>query len=163
MKTPVFLAPVLMLELGGNQRENNLTGVRKKSMVFLSLLGKDSWFYMQLILWLSLCLSHYLRFWGTSLVVQWLRLCVCNAEGPGSIPGQGTRSHRLQLRVQMPQLKIPYVIIKIRNPVHHNEDPVLLNITKTKMLRREKLVLNHCIISRCWYKCNRREKRECKE
>ncbi|TEA37693.1 hypothetical protein DBR06_SOUSAS9210008, partial [Sousa chinensis] len=28
-----------------------------------------------------------------SLVVQWLRLCAPNAGGPGSIPGQGTRSH----------------------------------------------------------------------
>ena len=35
---------------------------------------------------------------GTSLVVQWLRLHTPNAEGPGSIPGQGTRSHMLQLR-----------------------------------------------------------------
>ena len=31
--------------------------------------------------------------WGTSLVVQWVRLCAPNAGGPGSIPGQGTRSH----------------------------------------------------------------------
>ena len=30
---------------------------------------------------------------GTSLVVQWLRLCAPSAEGPGLIPGQGTRSH----------------------------------------------------------------------
>ena len=30
---------------------------------------------------------------GTSLVAQWLRLCAPNAGGPGSIPGQGTRSH----------------------------------------------------------------------
>ena len=30
---------------------------------------------------------------GTSLVVQWLRLCTPNAGGLGSIPGQGTRSH----------------------------------------------------------------------
>ena len=29
----------------------------------------------------------------TSLVVQWLRLCPPNAGGPGSISGQGTRSH----------------------------------------------------------------------
>ena len=36
---------------------------------------------------------------GTSLVVQWLRLSVPNAEGPGSIPGQRTRSHMLQLGV----------------------------------------------------------------
>ena len=30
---------------------------------------------------------------GTSLVVQWLRLRAPNAGGPGSIPGQETRSH----------------------------------------------------------------------
>ena len=30
---------------------------------------------------------------GTSLVVQRLILCAPNAGGPGSIPGQGTRSH----------------------------------------------------------------------
>ena len=35
---------------------------------------------------------------GTSLVVQWLRLCTPNAGGSGSIPGQGTRSHMLQLK-----------------------------------------------------------------
>ena len=34
----------------------------------------------------------------TSLVVQWLRLWAPNAEGPGFIPGQETRSHMLQLR-----------------------------------------------------------------
>ena len=38
---------------------------------------------------------------GTSLVVQWLRLHVPNAEGLGSISGQRTGSH-------MPQLKIMY-------------------------------------------------------
>ena len=35
----------------------------------------------------------------TSLVVQWLRLCTLNAGGLGSIPGQGTRSHILQVSV----------------------------------------------------------------
>ena len=30
---------------------------------------------------------------GTSLVVQWLRLCAPSARGLGLIPGQGTRSH----------------------------------------------------------------------
>ena len=29
----------------------------------------------------------------TSLVAQWIRLWAPNAGGPGSIPGQGTRSH----------------------------------------------------------------------
>ena len=30
---------------------------------------------------------------GTSLVVQWIGLHAPNAGGPGSIPGQGSRSH----------------------------------------------------------------------
>ena len=32
---------------------------------------------------------------GASLVVQWLRLRSPDVGGPGSIPGQGTRSHML--------------------------------------------------------------------
>ena len=36
---------------------------------------------------------------GTSLLVQWVRLCVPNAGGPGSIPGQGTKAHMPQLRL----------------------------------------------------------------
>ena len=43
---------------------------------------------------------------GTSLVVQWLRFCIHNAGSPGSSPGQGNRSHMLQLK----------------NPVCCNED-----------------------------------------
>ena len=35
---------------------------------------------------------------GTSLAVQWLRVCTPNAGDLGSIPGQGTRSHIPQLR-----------------------------------------------------------------
>ncbi|TEA42194.1 hypothetical protein DBR06_SOUSAS6810117, partial [Sousa chinensis] len=42
-----------------------------------------------------------------SLVVQRLRLHAPNAGGPGSIPGQGTRSYMPQLRAHMPQLKEP--------------------------------------------------------
>ena len=38
---------------------------------------------------------------GTSLVVQWLRLWAPNAGGPGSIPGQGTRSHMPQWRLEI--------------------------------------------------------------
>ena len=40
-----------------------------------------------------------LRKQGTSLVVQWLRLCAPNAGSPGLIPGQGTRSHMPQIRL----------------------------------------------------------------
>ena len=28
---------------------------------------------------------------GNSLVVQWLELCILTTEGPGSIPGQGSK------------------------------------------------------------------------
>ena len=37
--------------------------------------------------------------WGTSLVVQWLRLHPPHAGDLGSIPGQGTRSQILQLKI----------------------------------------------------------------
>ena len=36
---------------------------------------------------------------GTALVVQWLRLHIPNGGDPGSIPGQGTGSHMLQLKI----------------------------------------------------------------
>ena len=35
---------------------------------------------------------------GISLVAQWLRLHMANADSPGLIPDQGTRSYILQLR-----------------------------------------------------------------
>ena len=38
-------------------------------------------------------------------MVLWLRLCAPNSAGPGLIPGQGTRSQMIQLRVRMPQLR----------------------------------------------------------
>ena len=36
-------------------------------------------------------------------MVQWLRLHAPNTEGPGSIPGQGTRARMPQLRAHMLQ------------------------------------------------------------
>ena len=47
-------------------------------------------------------------------------LCIPSAEGPSSIPGQRTRTHMLQLRVGMPQLKILYAAVKIEGPTCHN-------------------------------------------
>ena len=40
-------------------------------------------------------------------MVEGLGLCAPNAGGQGSIPGQGTRSHMLELRGCMLQLKDP--------------------------------------------------------
>ena len=47
---------------------------------------------------------------GTSLVVQWLRLCTFNAGGLGSISAQETRS-------QIPQLKILSATMKTKDPL----------------------------------------------
>ena len=44
---------------------------------------------------------------------QWLRLHAHNAGGPGSIPGQGTRSH-------VPQLKILHATLKTEDSECHN-------------------------------------------
>ena len=55
---------------------------------------------------------------GTSLVVQWLRFCASSGGGPGSIPGQGTRSHMLQLKKKKPcmlQLKILHATAKTQH------------------------------------------------
>ena len=48
---------------------------------------------------------------GNFLLVQWLRLCTANAGGLGSIPGQGTRSHMLQLIVLLHvETKTQYIL-----------------------------------------------------
>ena len=51
---------------------------------------------------------------GSFLVVQWLRVHVSNAEGPGLIPSLGTRSHMPQVRLFTPQLKITCTTAKTR-------------------------------------------------
>ena len=60
-----------------------------------SLITKDRKCDQDSITSSSLCLKAVI--YGTSLVVQWLRLGAPNSGGLGSIPGQGTRSHMPQL------------------------------------------------------------------
>ena len=63
---------------------------------------------------------------GDFPVVQWLRLHDPNAGVPGSIHCQGTRSHMLQLRVHMPQLKIPLAstmtLLSYRNKLKNSNE-----------------------------------------
>ena len=70
----------------------------------------------------------------TSLVVQWLGCQAPNAGGPGSIPGQGTRSHMhattksphaATKRSCMKQLKD--LACHSEDPAHGNEDPTCRN------------------------------------
>ena len=53
-------------------------------------------YFLQIILLVIIIILFKVT--GTSLVVQWLRLCAPNAGGLGTIPGQGTGSHMQQLR-----------------------------------------------------------------
>ena len=50
--------------------------------------------------------SYYEERGRTSLVDQWLRLHNPNEGGPNSIPGQGTKSRTLQLRIRTLQLRL---------------------------------------------------------
>ena len=52
-------------------------------------------------------------------MVQGLRFLAPKTEGPGSIPGWGTRSHTLQLRVCLPHLKTPQAATQITDPRSH--------------------------------------------
>ena len=49
----------------------------------------------------ALLLRTVMRWPGTSLVVQWLRLCPPHAGGLGSITDQGTRSHVMQQKLKI--------------------------------------------------------------
>ena len=60
----------------------------------------EGWLHEYINLSCSLkCTIKYYCTSGTSRVVQWLRLHVLNGGGLVTIPGQGTRSHRLQLKI----------------------------------------------------------------
>ena len=67
---------------GGWSTGNETRSNREECTVFFSRSGRKIW-------WM----------YGTFLVVQWLRLHAPTPGGPGLIPGQGARSHRLQLSV----------------------------------------------------------------
>ena len=72
-------------------------------------------FTVNLTLWFFNFLSFMLllplfKMTGDFPVVQWLGLCAPNAGGQGSILGQGTRSHMLQL-------KTPRAIARIKDPI----------------------------------------------
>ena len=75
-------------------------------------------------------------------MVQWLRLHAPNAGGLGSIPGQGTRSHMLQLRAHIPQPKVPHAATKkdpacrIKDPAHGNEDPTCPSKTQHSQINK---------------------------
>ena len=51
---------------------------------------------------------------GTAMVVQWLRLCPPSAGAPGSIRGQGTRSHTLQLKISHATTKVEECVPQLR-------------------------------------------------
>ena len=75
---------------------------------------------------------------GSSLAGQWLTHWAPNAGGPGSVLGQGTISHMLQLRVHMLQ-PTRFHVPQLRSKIDLGQNFVYL------------LVSNHCNPSKnCW-------------
>ena len=58
---------------------------------------------------------------GTSLMVQWLKLCGPNAGGPGWIPGQGNKSSHVSTTSSHTTARdILHATAKIKDPVCPN-------------------------------------------
>ena len=70
---------------------------------------------------------------GTSLVVQQLRLHAPKAGGWGSIPGQETRSHMLQLKDLQTKTRIQCAATKTTQP----NKSIKINIKKIIFVSRE--------------------------
>ena len=84
-------------------------------------------------------------------MAQWLRLHAPTAGGLGLIPGQGTRSHMLQLRVCMPPLKIPHAAMKMEDPgtkTRHSQIDKFFKVPEKK--KREESFLTKVIEYRVW-------------
>ena len=73
--------------------------------------------------------EQFWLFWGTSLVIQWLRLCASNVGVVGSIPGQGTKILCALLHGQKTKTKTPQSIGHF----------LLFSISKTDMITLCKL------------------------
>ena len=71
---------------------------------------------------------------GTSLVIQWLRLHTPNEGGPSLIPGQGTRSRMLRLKIQP-------AATKMEDPMYCNQDPVQPNMQIIKIWKSTYITL----------------------
>ena len=101
--------------------------------------------YLPLELRASILTVHYKKLLPGGPV----RLCATNAGGLGLIPGQGTRSHMLQLRVREPQLKILHVAT-IRDPTCHSK--VLAQpkkIITLKKIRIPRAFVRHPTVGGC--------------
>ena len=81
---------------------------------------------------------------GTSLVVQWLGLWAPNAEDLGLIPGQGTGSHMLRL-------KILHAAAKIKGPTCHTCRPLQPNtyiyIYKPHVVREKEMATHSNVLA----------------
>ena len=92
MNRGAWRATVLRTKGVGHDWETNT--LRSNPEVSEAVEWKREW----AVMWKELVL-------GASLVVHWLRLQIPSAGGPGSIPGQGTKSYMPQLRVHVCQPK----------------------------------------------------------
>ena len=89
-------------------------------------------------------------FSGTSLLVQWLRLCAPNAEGPGLIPGQGTGSHNAETNAYPLQLTIPRAIQLRPLQLNKLKEKKRLLLSLQSDSYSSQSVLSSCYLSFCF-------------
>lgn len=78
----------------------------------------------------------FLKVREMSLMVQCQRLCTCNAGGLDSAPGQGIRSHVLQLRVRMP-LKVCMLTKRSCMPQQRSKIPSVATKARRSQINKE--------------------------
>ena len=81
---------------------------------------------------------------GNSEVVQWLRFCAPSTGGLGLIPGQGTRSHMLQMSFLMVQLK-RFHILQLRPSAAKKMHKINFYFNKVRLVNK---VINKVIVSK---------------
>ena len=106
---------------------NHLCEVTQVTSLKPGLTSKAIFFSSYLITCLVPCVKKH----GTSLVVQWLRLCTPHAGGPGLILAEGTRSLMPQWKIWCSQINKYFLLKRRRNltaPYLLLQDLVLLTL-----------------------------------
>jgi len=88
----------------GSMHDTGCLGLVHSDSFFKTEFNYITLFFLKVFQWLSNTFKVQ-RSYGTSLVVQWQGLYAPNKGNLGSFPGQRTRSHMLQLKKCMLQLR----------------------------------------------------------
>ena len=76
-------------------------------------------------------------------MVQWLRLHAPTAGAQGSIPGWGTKSHKLQLKIQCAETKTKHSQIKKKKGGERKHSCIVLDLSGSVLSFTIKYEVNH--------------------